>query len=302
MESWIYIFSQFTPEALVLELGLIFILSGAYAVYWIIRKRKYGVVGKDIPAGPVKAYLNELIGHADQLKSQLFGILSQNEGTSLGGSSTGLGDNSDLGKVLSSLETKLDAQGKAIANLTVNGVPVVMSSSGQANAGQTSAPAASVPQASTSPTPAAGASSEPVDEGEMNALKEKLSGLETRLEEYSIIEDDLANLKRIQQENAELRAQLKAQNGGGAPAAAPAPVAAAPKPTPEPEIEAAPAAVPDPVSSPEPAMTAAKPEPALGAESAQPKVAAPAPDLGPPVNSEMGEDDLVKEFEKMLQG
>src|SRR3954467_15729923 len=74
MDSWIYIFSQFTPEALVLELGLIFILCGGYAVFWVLRKRRFGVVDKVLPSGPVKAYLSELIGSADDLRTQLFGL------------------------------------------------------------------------------------------------------------------------------------------------------------------------------------------------------------------------------------
>src|SRR4051794_28443948 len=116
MDSWVYIFSQFTPEVLVLELALIFILCGGYAVFWILRKRKFGVAGKNLPAGPVKAYLSELIGNADLLKTQLFGIMATDDPEN--------SSRNNFGQVLINLESKLDAQTKAIAELSSNGVPM----------------------------------------------------------------------------------------------------------------------------------------------------------------------------------
>ncbi|MEO5971620.1 MAG: hypothetical protein ABIQ95_16975 [Bdellovibrionia bacterium] len=265
MESWIYLFSQFTPEALVLESALIFILCGGYAIFWILRKRKFGVVDKALPSGPVKAYLNELIGNADNLRTQLFGLLSENDKQS------SLANNSDLGKILSNLELKLDAQGKAIGNLSANGVPV----------------ATKAPETVLSAIDAVGAP----DSAEYNSLKDKVNHLETRLAEYSIIEDDLANLKRIQQENAELRATLMGRNGGAMPASVPQ---AAPAATPEPKA----AVVPEPSAAGVPAGDAA---PKAAPAEAAPKKA-PAPAAEPARATDMGEDDLIKEFEKMLQG
>jgi hypothetical protein len=268
MDSWIYIFSQFTPEALVLELAAIFIICGAYAVYWIVRKRKYGVIRDEIPAGPVKTYLEELIGTADELRIQLFGLLSAEERAQKSGKSGSLDADSDLGKILANLESKMDAQAKALENITANGVPVVAGTVLQMAPGM---PAPGAP-AVASADRAGGAA--PVNDAEMNELKDKVENLETRLAEYAIIEDDLANLKRIQQENADLRAQLAAKNVG-AGAAAPAPVAAPAAPAPAPVAAAT-----------TPVAEVAKLE-ASGL---------------PREGTEMGEDDLVKEFEKMLQG
>jgi hypothetical protein len=273
MESWIYLFSQFTPEALVLELALIFILCGGYAVFWILRKRKFGVVDKVLPSGPVKAYLNELIGNADHLRTQLFGLLSENTEQSA------LSNNSDLGKILSNLELKLDAQGKAIGNLSANGVPM--------------APRAS--DAALAPT---SDNASAADSAEYNSLKEKVNHLETRLAEYSIIEDDLANLKRIQQENAELRATL-ARNGGALPASG---ATAAPVQVTAPEVSAPKAPAASEPGLAEAPSVAEAPKAAPAAEVSPPKKeSAPAADSAPH-GADMGEDDLIKEFEKMLQG
>jgi hypothetical protein len=52
-------------------------------------------------------------------------------------------------------------------------------------------------------------------------LKEKIAQLEAKLAEYSVIEDDLANLKRLQQENTSLKAQLGGKAAPGAAAATP---------------------------------------------------------------------------------
>jgi predicted component of type VI protein secretion system len=282
MDSWIYIFSKFTPEALVLELAFIFILFGIYSIFWILRKRRYGVADQTLPSGPVKAYLNELIGAADHLRVQLFGLLPGNirEGESQQAVSSG--DNSEIGRILSKLETKLDAQGRAIEHLSLGG-PLV--------AGGPAVPAFE---------PSLGGGGGPVDEAEVNSLKVKVDSLETRLAEYSIIEDDLANLKKIQQENVELRAALEALTGGRPLP----PVAAAPLPKTVAEpVVAAPA---EPVlinPTPTPTPAAAPPPPAV----AEAKEAAPAPadsaaQAAPREAVDMGEDDLVKEFEKMLQG
>jgi uncharacterized coiled-coil protein SlyX len=86
-------------------------------------------------------------------------------------------------------------------------------------------------------------------------LKARLQELEARLAEYSVIEDDLANLKRLQQENAQLKAMLAGAGGAAAVAAA------APAPAPAPS--AAPAAEP-------PMAAASEPEPAPPAAEAAP--------------------------------
>jgi hypothetical protein len=97
---------------------------------------------------------------------------------------------------------------------------------------------------------------------------DKIAKLESKLAEYEVIEDDLANLKRYHQENKLLRAQLEAA-GKGHPVAA---VAAEPT-----HAAAAPAqatAAPTPAAAPAPAAAAAPTPPPPPAEAASPLAAA----------------------------
>ncbi len=122
---------------------------------------------------------------------------------------------------------------------------------------------------------------------EMKADRDKLK---EKLQEYEVIEDDIANLKRLQKENEDLKKALADVSKGGA-----APAAAAPKPAPAP----APAA-------PASAGIGAPPDMMAAAVSG-----APAPTAVPkgpnvdPLNvqaegSDKSAEDLLSEFEKML--
>src|SRR5690606_8577456 len=79
MESWVYVFSKFTQEALLFEALILFIGFAAYAAFYITRRRKYGVAGKDVPSNLVKVYLSQLLGDAEDLRTQLFGLLGKGE-------------------------------------------------------------------------------------------------------------------------------------------------------------------------------------------------------------------------------
>lgn len=327
MSSWVYLFSNFTPEALLLESLAILTLICAYTAFWVLRKRRLGAVENEVPATVVKAYLNELIGEAQGVRTQLFGLLA---GDSAITQSTGrvftlptapAGSSVDL----SGFERKMAEQAAALEKI-MGEKALLERDLAAAKAG--------------APAGAPGKT----DGGDTEALKEKLANLEARLQEYSIIEDDLANLKRLQQENAQLRAQLA--NKGGTPAAAPAaraePAVAAPAPAPSPKAEAAPPAVkleeapvapePAPVAAgagpkitedtpfedlskdvkeslkpapaapkAEPAAAAAAPAPAPVAPTpAAPPAAAPAPMAAEKPPTEKSDEDLIAEFEKML--
>ncbi|MDG0815931.1 hypothetical protein [Bdellovibrio svalbardensis] len=145
------------------------------------------------------------------------------------------------------------------------------------------------------------------DSGMSSAEKEDLSGkirdLESRLAEYEIISEDIADLSRYKDENEALRAELEAlqKAAAAAPAAAPvAPVVA----------EAAPA--PEPVSTPEPEPTpvaepvveaAASTEDMVDAalaEAAAQMAPEPAPAEAP--GADLIDDELMKEFAAAVEG
>lgn len=233
MASWIYLFSKFTPEALLFEALFIFTLCGGYAVFWILRKRRLGVIEHAVPAGVVKTYLNELIYDAEQMRAQLFGLLrsagvqvpaeaghAMPSAAGLAAAVAGANDPALLAK-MAALEAKMAEQAKAMQALL-------------AEKDKIEKELAALRAGKGAGAPVAGGNKE---------LEDKIKLLEAKLAEYSIIEDDLANLKKLQQENAQLRTAMGSGGAAAVAAAAPAPApaAAAPAPTPEPAPAADPA-------------------------------------------------------------
>ncbi|MCM2279614.1 MAG: hypothetical protein NDJ89_16185 [Oligoflexia bacterium] len=306
MTSWVYVFSRFTAEALLFEALAIFLLCAGYAAFWILRKRRYGALeaASNVPVGVVKGYLNELILDAEQLRAQLFGLLASSglqiaqsplplQGVSINVSPSASNDPEALKKV-ALLELKMVEQAKAMESMMADKARIEQELAHARAKGGSPAPAA--------------------PSGDLGKLQEKIQQLEARLAEYSVIEDDLANLKRLQQENAQLRASLG--QSGMTQSAKPA----APTPTAEPARVAV--AAPAPIAAPA-SIPAAEPSPleAMGGsdaafenlvdqveQSLQPAApaaaapAAPAPSTSAPAAGSMAksDEDLVAEFEKML--
>lgn len=326
MASWIYIFSQFTPEVLLFESLMIFVLCGAYAGFWVLRKRRLGVIRDAVPVGVVKNYLGELIADAEQLRKQLFGLLnsaglqtepalgatsSQNFSAhlsaSLGAAGATVNDPAMIQKI-ALLEAKMAEQTRAMETL--------LGEKGRIEKELEAARAAS--------QGISGEGGSQMDESQLQNFKDQIKQLEGRLAEYSVIEDDLASLKKLQQENAQLKASLEAAQKSGATKTAPA-AAAAPAPAPaakpaaakqqEPETTPA-AASPTPQAKPLPVKAKdVESEPVAEA----PQQAAP-PDVFESLVDQVEESiqaesstlaagndkiepndaDLVAEFEKML--
>ena len=325
MSAWVHLFSRFTTELLFFEIVAILVLCTGYCAAWIFKKRKLGAVEEVVPSGMVKIYLNDLIQQAELVRTQLFGLLGAGSPVDVASLSkmivqtapavaaqqtpsstpaTPPGAAADAGK-LKELEAKIQQQHQAMQTLETEKKKIETELTEARNA--------------SSKGSAGGGG----NESETAELKKKIKLLEDRLAEYSIIEDDLANLKRLQQENAQLKASLE---GKGIPApaaaatAAATPVAAAvAEPAPEPapaagaenpgfeglvdKVEASlqtdtPAAETAAVApTPAPAATPAAPETpapasAQAAPAAEPKAATP------PTGK--NDEDLLSEFEKML--
>lgn len=341
MSSWIHLFSKFTPEALLFEALVICCLLASYSAFWILRKRRFGAVENSIPAGVVKAYLNELIVDAEALRAQLFGLLA-GAGLPAGDAAkyiAALGPapsapiigptitaDPGLAAKLAVLEAKMAEQAKAMETLLLEKTRLAAELQAARAQGGGGAPGAPVEDAAA-----------------IAKLQEKIRSLEGKLDEYSVIEDDLANLKRLQQENAQLRSSL-----AGAPVPAPAPTAAAAPKAAEPQAAATPAPEapkealpPEPTLEPvataqapatetpfdalasevekslEPAIAATATEPAAAPQAAEPlhlattmpaleevgnTAALPAAPAGAGASQEKSDADLVAEFEKMLNG
>ncbi|OFZ18010.1 MAG: hypothetical protein A2X94_04480 [Bdellovibrionales bacterium GWB1_55_8] len=337
MTSWVHVFSSFTPEALLFEALLISILMAGYAVFWVLRKRRLGSVDQVVPTGVVKIYLNDLILDAERMRAQLFGLLSGTEGArlqnqgqmqgmtpqqmaalaNLASVQMGAGD-PEASQRLALLESQMMQQTAALDSVMAEKKRLESELAGaRASGGKTS-----------------GGENDSV----VLELQNKLRSLENKLAEYSVIEDDLANLKRLQQENAQLRSALGGQAGavaaGAATITAPAPAVAAPAPVAPPAAKAAAAApgdafasstvdqsaidalfAPPPAEPTTPAATAPEStsDPIFEGlvdqveKSLQPEapVAPPAQtstSAAPAASIERSDADLVAEFEKMLSG
>jgi hypothetical protein len=308
MKSWVYLFSQFTPEALLFEALLIFVLCAGYTGFWILRKRRLGVTPDVVPAGVVKTYMAQLIADAEEMRTQLFGLLRSAGGAPMprpqympqaaapaAPPGEAEADPALLEKI-SSLEAKMGEQATAMQALLQEKERVEKDLVVARNA--------------SAKAPSGG------DSAALSALQAKIASLEGKLAEYSVIEDDLANLKRLQQENAQLRAALAGQGGAASPPttqaakAAPAPAA----PAPAAAAPAAPAADEGMAAISEAEATAAAPQADAGFEglvdqveqslqpaAAQPAAAPVSTPAAAPATMESNDADLVAEFEKMLK-
>lgn len=262
--AFLYWLSKFSQEAMLVELFFIALIATAYFGYLLIQKRRYGAAKKNIPDNVIRAFLIELISNAEGFKNQLFGAdFKITAGTprpqiniDIAAPAATPGNSAELG----SLQAALAA---AVAKQTEQAKQI------EALLKEKAALEAKAASAGAAPAAAGG------DDKALAEMKEKIARLESRLSEYEVIEDDLANLKKYQQENKQLKAQLDALNAGGAPAAAPAPAAAATPPAPAPTpAAAAPAPAPAPVAAaPAPAAEPA-PAPAAAAPEASPLAAA----------------------------
>lgn len=367
--SFLYWLSKFSQEAMLVELFLIGCVGVGYFGYLLTKKRRYGAAKNNIPDNVVRAFLIELITSAEGFKAQLFGETGGKLGANLTPEARAQLQAS-AGTMFSGATASV-AQMAALANLNpadpqvaaaiaaAGGNPAAAAVAGGAATGDVSAlqnqlTAAAQKQEELTKTVAqltnekaelekkvaAGGAAAGGDAGKQLAeLNDKIAKLEAKLSEYEVIEDDLANLKKFQQENKQLKAQLAALQGGAAPAAeapaeAPAPAEAAP-PTPAPAAEAAPAAAPaetSPLAAAEATVSETKaaesfdgivdkveeslaaPAPA-GASATDPaiaqKVTQPVADAGAALDAatadkpvepkpEKSDADLLNEFERML--
>lgn len=149
--------------------------------------------------------------------------------------------------------------------------------------------------ASEAGTAAASASGEAAGGGSNAEAEAKIRDLESRLAEYEIISEDIADLSRYKEENDKLRAELEALQKGGA---APAPAAVAAEPVTAPVEEA-----PAPIAAAEPEPTPAPEAPAPAADDVVAAAAAMAPEQpAADGGADLIDDELMKEFAAAVEG
>lgn len=266
--SLVYLLSKFSQEAMLVELLLLGLIGTSYFGYLLFKKRKYGVAKKQIPDHVVRAFLIDMMSRSEGFKNQLFGesfhiptnVISEPHlhasaqagahaapAMKIADGPAGKVDDAALQKLRAELQTSLskgDELGKALAKIQ----------------DEKAALEAKLAQSGNAPAAAAGGAGGADSSAELKEAQDKISKLEAKLTEYEVIEDDLANLKRYQQENKQLKAQMAAQqNGGGgaALAATPPPAPVEPPPPPPPLASDQPEMIETPIEE----VAAAEPEP-----------------------------------------
>ena len=301
--------TNFTDEIIALALGLTAILGCLIIVYWLYYRRKFHQLSHQIPASVIKNYLDSIIQNSSALKSSLFrgGGMDLPEGvpsivpvSGLGSGAVSLGASDEImaqkNAEISSLLARVKDKDRTLADLEGR-LSDALASSKAGGASSEEVQLLKKEVARLQKELAAASASSGGDgaiKAELGKVTKERDELKERLMEYEIIEEDLANLKRLQQENEQLKATIAQLKGGKAeaPAPAPAPVAAA----------APPAPVPEPEAEPEPVVASAPdddlPTPAVDEKLAPAENVPEAPVQGE--NEQKSAEELLSEFEKML--
>jgi predicted nuclease with TOPRIM domain len=229
-DSVINYLDKFGPELLVIQFGFLVILFTLFLWLWFANRRKYHNLKHAIPANVVKNYLDSIIQNSTALKSSLFrggglelnGIpsvlplqgLSGGEGLAVSGApSTALLEELNQKKAqIASLESQLSAQASAQRELEAKF---------QQSQSALAAAEARIKELEALLAQArSGAGGDAGLKAELASVTKERDEIRDRLKEFEIIADDLANLKRLQQENEQLKRSLAAQ-GGSVPQAVP---------------------------------------------------------------------------------
>ncbi|MBF0208092.1 MAG: hypothetical protein HQK53_14535 [Oligoflexia bacterium] len=301
LETIKLVFTQFNEEALLVSVLSLLLVLTIFIIYWFYNRKRFHDLSHQIPASVVKAYLDTIIQNSTALKSQLF----RGGGLELGPGIASVFPTSQIGSAnsvsnevvtqknaeIAALQTQLHDKSNTIRELESKLLET--ESSGGSQDAEVSRLKKKIQDLEAEITrlekeladAQATAAAAGGDSSAVTQLTKDRDELKARLQEYEIIEDDLANLKRLQTENEQLKKELAELKGGGAPAA-PAPAA---------PVAPAPAAVAAPPPPPPPPKAA----------TLAPAAPAPAPaDIasipGQLVGEEKSAEDLLSEFEKML--
>lgn len=307
MDAILLLVSEFTEELIWAQVCLLSFWSAIYLYQYVIRRREV-VQPELVPSVVVKDYLNRVRDGEQALRFQLFGEVSAGGAAPVvmsGGSDPGLLRELEAmrGRVASA-DSQIQEKDRVIAELRAN---AAKAGSGAGNSAELEAAKATWlnEKSELEKKLAAALSATPVASGGVPAeVTQQLEDLKARLQEYEVIEDDLANLKKYQLENKQLIEQLMGAGltpnstvskavgtGGAASVAAAAPVVAAAvvasaEPAPAAEVAPAPESAPSPAA---PILTSVE----GGAAPAASGEPAKAP-------GDKKEEDLLSEFEKML--
>lgn len=301
------ILTKFTDETITVFSLLLLVTMVGIVIYWFYNRKKFHQLSHEIPASVVKNYLDSIIQNSNSLKSSLFrgggldignGVPSVVAVGDLPSSmSIGIGSASEevsqknaeiaaLHQKLSDRQRQLQDLEKTIQDLSAGKGLGAESEILKKDLAQSQQRVRDLEaQLAEAMTRSGGDAN---IQKELASITSERNEIRERLKEYAIIEEDLANLKRLQQENDQLKAELASlKKGGSAPAPAAAPVA----PPPVEEEEDLEAMMAQAIADSKPAAPAAK----------APQVMDLANDEAPVEEVEQkSAEELLSEFEKML--
>lgn len=291
------ILTKFTDETITIFGLLLMLTTLMIVVYWLYNRKKFRELTHEIPASVVKNYLDSIIQNSNSLKSSLFRGGGLDIGTGIPSvvpvgdlpSSTSIGvgfgseevnqKNAEIGMLKQNLNDRV----KQISDLEKQLAEQASGKSGDGEGLKTAQAKIKELESQLAAAPKGGGA-DPQAQAQLNIVTSERNELRERLKEYEIIEEDLANLKRLQQENEQLKAELAALKKS-APAPAPTPVAA-----------------PAPVVEEEEDLEAEMAKAIAESKAPTPPPAATEPDSEIPVieGEQKSAEELLSEFEKML--
>ncbi len=212
---------KFGPDILLIQSGFLVIISTIFLWLWFSNRRKYQNLKHAIPANIVKSYLDSIIQNSTALKSQLFrgggidinGIpsvfpinnLVGGDGIAISGApSTALLEELNQKKAqIAALESQLLSSQKScreVESKLVNSQGFLATAEAKIKELE-----ALLAQTRTS------GGGDAAIQAELKMVSKERDEFRDRLKEFEIIADDLANLKRLQQENEQLKKSLGMQ-------------------------------------------------------------------------------------------
>lgn len=314
VESLITLLDKFTPEILVILSGLLVITTTLFLWLWFANRRSYNLLRHQLPASVVKQYLDTVIQNSNTLKNALFrgGVegldplsLPQGHGSPINTEQIAQfisksnpqvlvsgGDDSELRAQLNQKISELAALQSQLSSAQSAKRELESSFAGaQARIKELEALLA---QAGKS------GGADPALAAELEKIKKERNEFQNKLKEYEIIEDDLANLKRLQQENQQLKRALAEASGGSVPdSIAPPSIESAAKINPPEDLFDE--VVEDKVTQDlEQFLGGSEPQAQAEAEAEEEPVKAAAAPEAADKSNEKSPEDLLSEFEKML--
>lgn len=221
------ILTKFTDETIVIFSLLLLMTMMGIIIYWFYNRKKFHQLSHEIPASVVKNYLDSIIQNSNSLKSSLFrgGGLDMGNGVP---SVVAIGDlpTSKIHSVgvageevsqknaeIAALTLKLNDRFSQIQDLekTIQDLSANKGLGAESEMLKKDLMSANIKIKDLEErlkNVSSGSANNVGVSAELESVKNERDELLERLKEYAVIEEDLANLKRLQQENEQLKAQV----------------------------------------------------------------------------------------------